>query len=377
MKLVFYSLTLNHHQAAVADALYSILGSDYYFVETSVSHESKGSTEDYSQRPYLITAWKNSELYNTALKLAETADVCMFGGNESLPFLKTRMRLNLLSFYVAEHWLKKGLLNILSPRLLLFLKEYFLGNWNNKKLYHLCASAQAPSDDKILGIFDKKCFKWGYFPKFSGLKKEYKQSDNIVSIMWCARFLNWKHPELPIQLAHRLKIKGYKFKLDMFGTGLEYQKIKKIASKMDVLDVVSFKGGVSNAEILKQMNEHDIFLLTSDRNEGWGVVANEAMSNGCVLVGSDAVGSTPYLVKDEENGCLFKSCNLDSLMEKMEWLLNNPDKINEISLNGCHTIIDIWSPMNAAKNLLQLIDDLQNERDSSIQEGPCSIAELS
>ena len=54
-----------------------------------------------------------------------------------------------------------------------------------------------------------------------------------------------------------------------------------------------------NAKILQEMRKHEIFLFTSDRNEGWGAVSNESMSNGCMLVGSDGIGSIPFLVKME------------------------------------------------------------------------------
>ena len=32
------------------------------------------------------------------------------------------------------------------------------------------------------------------------------------------------------------------------------------------------------------MEKADIFLFTSDRREGWGAVANEAMNSACALV---------------------------------------------------------------------------------------------
>ena len=98
------------------------------------------------------------------------------------------------------------------------------------------------------------------------------------------------------------------------------------------------------------------------------------MSNGCVLVGSDAIGSIPFLVKDLENGCIFKSCNVESLSEQVTWLIDNPIERQKIALNGYRTMRDIWSPENAAKNLLQLIDDILNGRKSSISDGPCSKA---
>ena len=36
------------------------------------------------------------------------------------------------------------------------------------------------------------------------------------------------------------------------------------------------------------------------------------MSNGCILVGSDGIGSIPFLVEDGVSGITFKSANTDS-----------------------------------------------------------------
>lgn len=147
-----------------------------------------------------------------------------------------------------------------------------------------------------------------------------------------------------------------------------------MAEKLGVVDVVSFKGNMPNDEILCAMRQHDIFLFTSDKNEGWGAVANEAMSNGCAIVGSDAIGSIPFLVKDGENGYTFKSRNLDSLCEKVEDLLDNPTKRKQFAINAYRTMCDVWSPKNAAKNFLQLVTDIQNGAEVSIENGPCSKA---
>ena len=42
MKLVFYSLVLNHHQVYVADEFDRLLGDDYIFVETAKCLDNKG-----------------------------------------------------------------------------------------------------------------------------------------------------------------------------------------------------------------------------------------------------------------------------------------------------------------------------------------------
>ena len=196
----------------------------------------------------------------------------------------------------------------------------------------------------------------------------------------------WKHPELPILMAHNLKKRGYNFVLDMFGSGEYEEQSKKLVGKLGVEDVVRFRGTMSNDALMKEMRKHDIFLFTSDCNEGWGAVANECMANGCVLVASDAIGSVPYLVRNGENGMVFMSASaktsfenpdkiaLDDLSGKVAWLLDHKDGMKKMQHKAACTMQELWSPKRAAQNLLKLIDALKNGRESLIEEGPCSKA---
>lgn len=383
MKLVFYSLVLNHHQACVADEFYDILGDDYAFVETAECHDQKGATEDYSKRPYLVKAWESAEAWQHAIGLAETAEVCVFGGYEALPFEKARMKRGLLSFDMGERMLKHGWLNLASPRILKMIMSYHLGGWSRKPLYKLCCSAFAKGDQYKLWSFKNRCFKWGYFTSVGSYDDGTKRYNETVRLMWCARFLTWKHPELTVVLASLLKKDGYKFHIDIYGgegLNVAHEKVysretlERLVERLDVKDCVTFQGLKPNAEILQAMREHDIFLFTSDMTEGWGAVANEAMTNGCCLVGSDAIGAVPYLVKDGVNGMQFKSCNVQDLYKTVRFLMDNPEKRMEMASEGQTFLCDVWSPRKAAEALLALIDDLRQGKDTSILEGPCSKA---
>ena len=377
MKLVFYSLVLNHHQACVADEFYKLLGEDYAFVETARCMDNKGATEDYSTRPYLVRSWETKKVYEKAMSLALNAEVCVFSGYEALPFEKERLKKGLFSFDMGERMLKRGWPNLISPKIIKMVMAYHLGGWSKKPLYKLCCSAFAASDQYKLKTFEGKCYKWGYFTEVKELKNDMfklKSSNDSIGIMWCARFLNWKHPELPIKLARRLKDKGYKFQIKMAGGGGLFQKARRLISKLDVGNCVSLLGNMPNEEILDLMQRSQIFIFTSDQNEGWGAVANEAMSNGCVLVASDAIGSTNYLIKEGVTGFSFSSCDADSMTEKVKWLIEHPHKMMEIQRNAYQQMKDIWNPKHAAVNLLTLIKDIQNQQISSIQEGPCSKA---
>lgn len=158
------------------------------------------------------------------------------------------------------------------------------------------------------------------------------------------------------------------------GNGKYFKQTKELIERLNIEDVVTLKGNKPNAEILQEMANHDIFLFTSDKQEGWGAVANEAMSQGCILVGADQIGSVPYLIKDNENGVLFRSNDIDSLTERVSFLFEHREVWYRISDNAKLTMRTLWSPKIAAQNFLTLIDNLQNGSDSSILEGPCSKA---
>ena len=381
MTITYFSNFLNHHQANVADELYEKLGTDYTFVELCPIYDwlLKGGYSDLSSRPYVLQAWRSPENYRKAEDLALNADVALFGGPETLKLEVMRAKTGKLTFDVGERWLKRGLLNLASPRLLRYFWYYYTV-FSKENVYKLCSSAYACGDHYKLYSFKNRCYKWGYFTKVEDFPFETSANFDVsseeteVHLMWCARFLRWKHPELPVRLARRLKDKGYKFVFDMYGSGVELENVKRLASELEVTDVLRFQGNLPNDKILEQMRQHEIFLFTSDKNEGWGAVLNESMSNGCAVVASDEIGSVPFLVEDGVNGLVFKSEDLDSLETKVMSLLDNADCRRTIAANAMRTMRTLWSPQNAADNLLRLIDDLQAGRDTSVAVGPCSKA---
>ncbi len=394
MTIVYFSNFINHHQKLVADELYELTGHQYTFVEATPMYDwlKKGGYTDYSHLPYVLRAWENDENRQKAIELAKTADVALFGGPEVLDLEVIRARhTDKLSFEVSERWLKKGWVNLLSPRLLKN-QWYYHTLFKKKPFYKLCASAFGARDQHKLHSFINRCYKWGYFTKVEPLDVDKLEYDSdVVKIMWCARFLDWKHPELPVLLADNLKKQGYKFTIDMYGSGEMFECTNALAQELNVTDVVNFCGNVPNEQILKAMREHEVFLFTSDQNEGWGAVANEAMSNGCVLVGSDKIGSVPFLVEDGKNGFQFRSANkntgfkrklvvdhdaLKSLVSRVEWLLSHRDESRLLAIEAYKTMSTIWSPKNASKNLVCLINDLQHGKETSQLTGPCSKAKI-
>lgn len=394
MTIAFYSNYLNQHQFPILESFNRLENVEYYFIATTKVPEARirMGYKEYDCK-FLIDTTLSKENMKRAMTLAVDADVAIFLTVGVHEYEVRRLKTGKLTFEYGERWLKRGLINLLSPRLIKHQIYYWLYG-HKAPLYMLCNSAYAASDYELMGSFKNRCYKWGYFTKvdedFDVEASADVSTSNITPLMWCSRYLTLKHPELPVLLAKKLKEDGYKFSLDMYGSGEYCERTMELVGKLHLEDVINFYGNCPNEEILKSMRRHRIFLFTSDRHEGWGAVLNECMSNGCVPVTSDAIGATRFLVEDGVNGMVFRSAEsrsgfrgtslscdakaLESLVEKVEWLLDNPDKTNRMAANAYATMRDVWSPDNAAKNFLRLVDDLSHGRDTSIEEGPCSKA---
>ena len=377
MTLVFVTNFINHHQVHLADEFYRVLGDDYKFIATEPIPEAfiKNGYPVY-ERTYVVKAYESVNQLTHAHQLADDAEVVIIGSAPE-DFVSRRIQSGKLTFRYSERWFKSKPWFLTGPRgWLNFWKNHI--RYRNKPLYMLCASAFTAKDVNTIGAYKNKCFKWGYFTKvdeldLDELNERHKASERSVRIMWCARFVDLKHPELPILLAARLKDKGYNFVIDMFGSGEELERTKFLADSLNVKDCVNFRGNRPNDQILDEMRRHDIFLFTSDKNEGWGAVLNEAMSNGCIAVGSDKIGSVPFLIQNRVNGCIFKSENIDSLEENVLFLIDNPECRLHMSIAAYKTMNEVWSPQNAARQFVNLVIALQSSKLYTIPiNGPCS-----
>lgn len=144
--------------------------------------------------------------------------------------------------------------------------------------------------------------------------------------MWAGRFLSWKHPLTAIALAGRLQEAALPFRLTLLGTGPERQAMEREIHRQHLEDQVQILGPQPPAAVRKEMEQANLFLLTSDFQEGWGAVLNEAMSSACAVISSHAAGAAPYLLRHRANGCLYQSGNLDDLTRQTLFLLTHPEE---------------------------------------------------
>lgn len=242
----------------------------------------------------------------------------------------------------------------------------------------LCASAYGANDFKKLNLYKNKIYKWGYFPqnKKHNIDEliEKKEENPVVEIVWAGRFIEWKHPEKVIDIAKRLKKENMKFKIKMLGNGELFDKIKESIEKEKLSDCVELIGAVPSDKVLNYMENANIFLFTSGREEGWGVVLNEAMNSGCAVVANKAIGSVPFLITNKENGIIAK--NDEEFYNGVKTLIKDKELRQKISKNAYKTIDEHWNCITAVDNLQKLFACIMQNKEIEVENGPASKAKI-
>ena len=376
MKVVFLSNYYNHHQSSFSLAMDKLTNGNFYFIETAEMPKERIILGYNIEKPnFVLQNYLNDEDKQKCQNIIDLADVVIWG---SAPYnlLKTRLKAGKLTIACSERLYKSN-----KKFLLRFIKQILINHrfkYNN--FYLLCASAYTSADYAKTYCFLNRAYKWGYFPpvelyyNFETILKSKKQN----SILWSGRMLDWKHPEAAIEVAKLLKNDGYNFHLNVVGGGEQYYNVVNLVSEYGLENEVSILGTLKTEELRAIMEQSQIFLFTSDRNEGWGAVLNESMNSGCAVVASHAIGSVPFLLQDGKNGFIYKDGDINDLFNKVKYLLDNEAERINMQKSAYETIINEWNAENAAKKLIELLTKLLNGEkvENLFESSVCSKAKI-
>lgn len=378
MVVVFVSNFLTHHQKPFCERMRAVPKNQFYFIST-VPMEAERANMGWTlaDRPvYEIKTYESEDASRCARKLVAECDIAVMGACDQT-WIRHRLKQESkgITFLYNERIFKKGDWQVFSPGALKFRLDYFQNKFR-KKVYMLCASAYLSTDLKRMGTYWNRCYKWGYFPSLT----HYADIDSAIhakekaSILWTGRFLDWKHPEDAVRLAHGLVQKGYSFSLDMIGDGERKSTIEKMIREYSLEEYVHLHGFMRPEEVRGYMEKADIYLFTSDRHEGWGAVLNESMNSACAVVANRKIGSVPYLLKHEENGLIYDRRKQKDLLEKVSFLLDHPEIKEKYQRRAYDTLVTMWNAEKAAERLLGLSENLLAGKDTEYTDGPCSKA---
>ena len=132
------------------------------------------------------------------------------------------------------------------------------------------------------------------------------------TILVASRLISLKNIDVLIEAFARVHSRG-DLSLMILGDGPERRSLEFLAEKLGISDSVYFAGAVPRDRVLKYMEEAEIYAMVSSP-ETFGLVYLEAMSQGCVTIGSRGEGIDGVIV-DGENGFLCTPGRVDELAE--------------------------------------------------------------
>jgi glycosyltransferase involved in cell wall biosynthesis len=123
--------------------------------------------------------------------------------------------------------------------------------------------------------------------------------------------------------------KKFDIKLNIVGDGEDKQKLIDFIERLNLNDVVTLKGRVSDDELVKYYSSSDIFVMSSDY-EGFGLVFVEAMASGLPIVSTNILGAREIL----KNHAVLTELTPKSLSAGIESLINDDQKRHDLSRIG-------------------------------------------
>jgi len=172
-----------------------------------------------------------------------------------------------------------------------------------------------------------------------GVDKEFlktsKSTEYKKYITFIGNFASHKNVELLISAFEKLSPIYPDLKLFLLGQKTLYfpkinQTIKKLTPK--IRSKIKFIFNPTQFQI-KQTLDNSICLVNPSNQESFGLVFVEALARSIPIIGTD-IPPVKELIAKTQGGLIFKQNNLDSLIEQILYLINNPKKAQMFVKNG-------------------------------------------
>lgn len=129
--------------------------------------------------------------------------------------------------------------------------------------------------------------------------------------------------------------------LKIAGSGIEMESLKALSKELGVEKNVEFLGDANRIEIKKLILESKAIIIPSVPSEGvieaTSISALEGMSAGKIVIASN-IGGLKEIIKDKENGLLFKAGDFEELGRLINKILDND--FNNIKINARKYILE-------------------------------------
>lgn len=365
-----------HHQAPICTELVRLLGEDHFklclFEPVPEEQRKLGYASTAPDHRWIVGPPNSSGDPNRLSQIVCDADVAVLGACPQ-EVQVARAATGKLTFVMSERMSKKPFYwwRMLNPRFARGIAR-FKSIANRENVHYLPMGAYAAGDVRRIGAYGDRQWTWAYFAEIAPSPPEPRTSDQI-RILWVGRMLKWKRVDLLLKAIARVCHEPAFGRLDVVGAGPDKSRLLKLARKLNLGDKCVFHEPVAPDRVRELMRQADVYVLSGNRYEGWGVVANEAMSEGAVLVANEQAGAAPVLIDHGRTGFLFPDDDLGGLARILQSLIADAQLREMVRQAAWQQMQRLWHPRVGAERLVALSEGLLGlAAMPEFQEGACS-----
>jgi len=186
-------------------------------------------------------------------------------------------------------------------------------------------------------------------------KKWDKLGKDTLNILYVGALIKQKGVEEIINALENLN-QSIEYKFDIIGDGKEKKRLQKLVKEYSMDNKVFFWGQCNSEFVHEKMEQCDVFIMIS-KHETLGLVYLEAMSHGCITIGSKDEGIDGIII-DGFNGYLVEALNSCELNKCINELLATPSgELCRISKEAMNTARK-YNEEDMSEYYLKIIDDI-------------------
>ena len=193
------------------------------------------------------------------------------------------------------------------------------------------------------------------------LRKKYSINDKNFVILSVGWHVPRKRFDLVIKAIKSIKEKRPEIKINYFsvGEGVSSDYLKELVSRLDMEDNVIFYGECANRIRNELYKLSDLFVMPSvtieNSIEGFGLVYLEANYYKVPVIGAYA-GGVRDAISNNKTGLLVKPNDLDDLIEKILFFIDNETKRIQFGEMGHKRVINefLWS--NRFQDFIKILE---------------------
>jgi glycosyltransferase involved in cell wall biosynthesis len=178
--------------------------------------------------------------------------------------------------------------------------------------------------------------------------------NNSCVLLFAGKLEPKKDPELLLSLYD--KISNENVYVIFVGNGPLEKYLKEKAKGKERIIFLDFQNQQKMPVVYRLA---DVFILPSKGpGETWGLALNEAMACGRAVIGSEKAGGANDLIKQNVNGFVFQSGNVDEVYRYLKPIINDKEKVRKMGEES-KKLIQSFSYEKIGQSVLQLAKEIE------------------